>query len=214
MALQVFQEQEAEYFNWLKEHSDGLVLNTRSSLSPDYMVLHKASCKLVSGYSGKATPGAFTERSYRKVCADAIAPIKLWVEENDGTLSRCSYCDPDEDDLVAYYSNLYLRAKSSLDDDEGRRARLAKAPKTPQRILITTTVYLRNHDVVAEVLSRAKGKCERCGEDAPFRRATDGSPYLEVHHLVQLSQGGDDSVENAQAQCPNCHREAHLGVVA
>ncbi|OOL15317.1 hypothetical protein BXQ27_32765, partial [Klebsiella aerogenes] len=28
-----------------------------------------------------------------------------------------------------------------------------------------------------------------------------------------LSNGGEDSVENAIALCPNCHRQAHFGVL-
>jgi 5-methylcytosine-specific restriction endonuclease McrA len=39
----------------------------------------------------------------------------------------------------------------------------------------------------------------------------DGRPYLEVHHVVPLSEGGDDTLENAAALCPSCHRELHYG---
>ncbi|MEE7094460.1 HNH endonuclease, partial [Escherichia coli O10] len=39
----------------------------------------------------------------------------------------------------------------------------------------------------------------------------DGTPFLEVHHIEWLSKGGEDSVENAIALCPNCHRQAHYG---
>lgn len=73
------------------------------------------------------------------------------------------------------------------------------------------TVFKRNPDVVAEVLIRAKGKCESCGKPAPFKRRKDDKPYLEVHHKVFLSNGGDDTVENAEALCPNCHKEKHFG---
>ena len=73
------------------------------------------------------------------------------------------------------------------------------------------TVFKRNPDVIAEVLERASGKCEYCNKPAPFKRASDGTPYLEVHHEIFLSQGGDDSVDNAVALCPNCHKEAHFG---
>lgn len=37
------------------------------------------------------------------------------------------------------------------------------------------------------------------------------SPYLEVHHKVPLALGGDDTVANATALCPNCHRQNHFG---
>ena len=37
----------------------------------------------------------------------------------------------------------------------------------------------------------------------------DGTHYLEVHHIDQLAKGGADTVENAVALCPNCHRKMH-----
>lgn len=92
-----------------------------------------------------------------------------------------------------------------------RRARLNRASKVPKKILVTTTAYQRNPDVIVEVLERADGICENCGNPAPFTRQRDGTPYLEVHHKLQLSLGGEDTVENAIALCPNCHRKSHYG---
>ncbi|MFH7092549.1 HNH endonuclease, partial [Klebsiella pneumoniae] len=40
--------------------------------------------------------------------------------------------------------------------------------KTPELIEVTTRVYKRSPYVVAEVLSRANGKCQSCKSDAPF----------------------------------------------
>ncbi|NWJ82977.1 HNH endonuclease, partial [Enterobacter sp. SECR19-1250] len=57
-----------------------------------------------------------------------------------------------------------------------------------------------------------KGKCQSCKRDAPFLKE-DGTPFLEVHHIEWLSKGGEDSVENAIALCPNCHRQAHYGAL-
>lgn len=62
-----------------------------------------------------------------------------------------------------------------------------------------------------KVLRRANGVCEQCGDKAPFIRRSDNIPYLEVHHKVMLSEGGEDTVVNAHALCPNCHREVHYG---
>jgi hypothetical protein len=99
------------------------------------------------------------------------------------------------------------------DSSEIRKERLKNAPGKPELFFTTTAIFRRNPDVVAEVLERAKGFCEnkKCGKPAPFLRASDNSPYLEVHHKIPLAQGGDDTVENAIALCPNCHREAHFG---
>lgn len=92
-----------------------------------------------------------------------------------------------------------------------RLERLQSAPTLPERIEVITTAFLRNPDVIAEVLHRAKGICGKCGKPAPFTRKSNGTPYLEVHHWIPLSEGGEDTVENAGALCPNCHRQAHHG---
>lgn len=101
--------------------------------------------------------------------------------------------------------------KSMSFSSEERLQRLQDAPKMPSRKIVTALNYKRNPDVVAEVLFRANGKCEACGADAPFLRKSDNTPYLEVHHIKQLAKGGEDTVENAIALCPNCHREQHFG---
>lgn len=101
--------------------------------------------------------------------------------------------------------------QSQRDSSAERKKRLAKASKKPTVATATTTVFIRNQDVVAEVLERAAGVCENCKKPAPFTRKTDMTPYLEVHHTVQLAHEGDDSVENALALCPNCHRQLHYG---
>lgn len=93
---------------------------------------------------------------------------------------------------------------------KARQERLENASKKPSTTSAMITVYNRNPDVVIETLERAKGVCERCKQAAPFNRK-GGSPYLEVHHIVLLSKQGDDTVDNAIALCPNCHREAHYG---
>lgn len=101
-------------------------------------------------------------------------------------------------------------AKSLEDSSEARQARLRDAKKVPFRRALVVLAFKRNPDVVAEVFYRAKGKCGKCRKGAPFLRA-DGTPYLEVHHRLPLAQGGEDTIENAIALCPNCHRESHYG---
>lgn len=103
-----------------------------------------------------------------------------------------------------------IKSSNSLTSKE-RLDRLKLAERIPEKIRVSATVFKRNSDIVVEVLHRADGICERCNKPAPFLRAKDNSPYLEVHHILQLADGGQDTVENAQALCPNCHREAHYG---
>lgn len=98
---------------------------------------------------------------------------------------------------------------------ETLRKTMPKQPPTgntePATIQSISTQFARDPRVVAWVLNEASGKCECCTKDAPFARV-DGSPYLEVHHLKRLADGGTDRVSNAIALCPNCHRELHFGL--
>ncbi|WP_370197517.1 HNH endonuclease [Roseibium sp.] len=102
-------------------------------------------------------------------------------------------------------------SKSQNDSSEKRKKRLAKASKKPRKILAAVEVFVRNPDVIAEALEIANGHCQACGIPGPFERKKDGTIYLEVHHKVPLADGGDDTVENAIALCPNCHRNEHYG---
>jgi hypothetical protein len=102
-------------------------------------------------------------------------------------------------------------AQANSDADGVRAKRLEAANPFPKATLVLTPVFDRNPDVIIEVLRRANGTCEDCKTPAPFNRRSDGSPYLEVHHITTLASGGEDTVKNAQALCPNCHRKAHYG---
>jgi 5-methylcytosine-specific restriction protein A len=94
------------------------------------------------------------------------------------------------------------------------RAHPAKRPPTgvelPTKATVSVTAFSRDAGVVAWVLSNARGICECCGANAPFLR-DDDLPFLEVHHLIRLADGGADTTANAVAVCPNCHRELHHG---
>ena len=37
----------------------------------------------------------------------------------------------------------------------------------------------------------------------------NGKKYIEIHHVNPLSEGGEDSINNTVALCPNCHRKIH-----
>ncbi|EOX4787226.1 HNH endonuclease signature motif containing protein [Vibrio sp. Vb2907] len=101
--------------------------------------------------------------------------------------------------------------KSLDDSSENRQRRLASRSTKPKVVYRLVQDYRRDPDVVAEALYRAEGFCEKCKEKAPFIKRSNGEPYLEVHHIIPLSQGGLDSLENVISLCPNCHREIHFG---
>lgn len=92
-----------------------------------------------------------------------------------------------------------------------RKQRISSAPKIPKKITVTSYLYERSTDIIAEALVRASGVCEKCKKPAPFIRKKDNTPYLEVHHKVRLADGGEDTMKNVIALCPNCHRNEHFG---
>lgn len=124
-------------------------------------------------------------------------------------VSEFSSTKPRSSDIIDDFQRQVIA--SNLLSPDVRAQRLASAPSMPRAIRAITKAYIRNPDVVAEVLFRAEGVCGQCGHFAPFLRKTDDSPFLEIHHKIPLSEGGEDTVENAVALCPNCHREAHYG---
>lgn len=221
MTVTVFDNAEGVYQQWLRNNPEGYVLTTLREIAPTYMSLHRASCRMISQYMKNMASDAFTGRRYIKICSRSTNDLIAWIEKNKGNgfTKLCSICAPDPDvgvvdGIQSYYSQLNSEVSRSLGDSSGRKARLAVAPRMPESFSTTTTIFRRNPDVIAETLERAGEYCERCQAAAPFKRATNGSPYLEVHHRIALAEGGEDTVENAMALCPNCHRESHFGELA
>lgn len=71
--------------------------------------------------------------------------------------------------------------------------------------------YFRSPDVKAWVLENSNGICEGCGKSSPFI-GLDGFPYLQVHHVLPLSENGSDTISNTVALCPNCHMRCHHSI--
>lgn len=137
---------------------------------------------------------------------------EIYQEERNGKVKWLTrQVIQDETQQLQDEFNKAVKESLNLSPEE-RKKRLKNVSSTiPVAKQVLSTVFVRNPDVVAEVLHRAKGFCEKCYNPAPFQRAKDGTPYLEVHHIQPLAKGGEDTVKNAIALCPNCHRQQHYG---
>ena len=94
--------------------------------------------------------------------------------------------------------------------DDYVRTKAKEANKQAKKITTTSVSYIRNPYVIEAAKRRADGNCEMPGcKYEPFVTES-GSPYLEGHHIQPLSEGGEDSLTNVAALCPNCHREQHF----
>lgn len=96
--------------------------------------------------------------------------------------------------------------------DELRKRAHAEATENVEGYSSTanTTQYTRSSAIREYVLARADGACEGCELEAPFLDK-EGNPYLQAHHVHELSQGGADTPKTVIALCPNCHYRVHHG---
>ena len=99
------------------------------------------------------------------------------------------------------------KAKKLTLEELSHKAQIA--PKKAGERTVTSTQRERDPYVSLLAKHKANGKCDLCGEQAPFNDSK-GTPYLETHHIEWLARGGEDSIENTVALCPNCHRKMHV----
>lgn len=194
-----------KYFLKSKTLKDGSV-QFGEHFKPNAAILNVPSLPVLAfvrqtSNDGFVYAGAFANQQMHEE-ADGAKWFELVLTTSDEVIADAGYLQQELQGLVA---------QASTRSRQQRLERLAKAPKKPKTIRTISTAYVRNPDVVAEVLFRSEGCCEGCKKPAPFVSKATGDPYLEVHHITPLAQGGDDTVDNAWALCPNCHREKHFG---
>lgn len=102
------------------------------------------------------------------------------------------------------------KAKKALRlSDAEIKKRAKNANKTVGSRQTISQQYERDPWVAENAKRDANGICQLCESTAPFLNKSK-EPYLETHHIQWLAQGGDDTIENTVALCPNCHRKMHV----
>lgn len=103
--------------------------------------------------------------------------------------------------------HLERKVERISDEELELRARYSRKGVGSRKTI--TRTYERNVNVAEYTKRKANGKCQLCNQQAPFADKK-GRPFLETHHIVWLSKGGEDTIENTVALCPNCHRTLHI----
>ena len=114
----------------------------------------------------------------------------------------------DKNAFTSYVAAQEQKVKHLSTDDLKKQAEIRSSQKVSNR-KVTAKTYVRDPYVSEYAKRRAGGICQLCNQAAPFKDKA-GEPYLESHHIVWLSNGGADSIENTVALCPNCHRKMHV----
>ena len=137
--------------------------------------------------------------------------ISSWLQEGDKLLignvkdklfALKIYPGMDESDLVV---GMARHSPASI------LHKALEATGKPAKRKVTRKDYVRNPVIVQAALLRASGRCEMTGCKTQLFLREEGVPYLEVHHVIPLAEEGDDTLANAAALCPKCHREQHYG---
>lgn len=166
---------------------------------------------------GLETNGVSVIRSLMKVPEIALKYIQDCNKEDrtvlrfDGKIpsdiphTHWSLVGGDEEELQLIAES---EAKSLSNSELYEKAKQQGSIKPIERIT-TTSTYVRSPYIAEASKRRAKGICQLCEKPAPFNDK-NGNPYLESHHIIWLSEGGADELQNTAALCPNCHKKMHI----
>ena len=179
-------------------------IRDHSENGKELLLFEASSRKGFYRYKGKFTCAGYDDTQYgpdtngrnRKLIRFQLVPLgttsDLLSESEEDAISQANDVLPLE--------NLRQKAYEASKSASG-----SKDVATAKRSL-----YIRSKAVKKYVLNRANGICESCKKPAPFKKR-NGQPYLEPHHIRQLSDDGLDSPLWVGAICPSCHREVHHG---
>ena len=78
-----------EYLAWTSKNPRGYVFNIpKSGADAETVFLHRANCYTVNNQNKEA--GGFTERYFRKICAEKSAELKAWLTAELGFSDHCT----------------------------------------------------------------------------------------------------------------------------
>lgn len=89
--------------------------------------------------------------------------------------------------------------------------RKSRYDRSPLQQKITVAGIPRDPAVVAYARTRANYRCEVSDCSIVAFETVSGLPFVEVHHIQPLGEGGRDNIRNVACLCPAHHREAHHG---
>jgi len=206
MTLQVFDNNDNAYLEWLDRNPSYFVVNTGRRKNSDYFCLHKSKCHHVSTTTGLGK-GAYTERNYIKVCSADLNELKDWFVRNNtkfkGVFKECKTCNP--------FSGKFIDNPIFLFPDtiESETKILFEGAKKQ----ITVNSYERNLKARQKCLDHYGYLCSVCKVDFEKVYGIIGKDFIHVHHLKEIAEIGNEYVINPivdlKPVCPNCHSMLH-----
>jgi len=209
LPVQVFDERDESFLEWMETHPDGLVLNTKRSPRHTYAVFHQAGCSHIQSTADSWQEDAFTGRDFIKVCSQKPESLKQWLRGNRPNAvdpsQRCQDCQPDID--VSFRGPLYPD-----EADLGPDATPSQTYTEGSTQTVTVNRRERNPGARAACIDEWGTNCQVCSLNFGDRYGKIGDGFIHVHHLRPLAQEGEqevDPVEDLRPVCPNCHAMLH-----
>ncbi len=89
-AIISFEDDDSGYRTWLRTWPIGFVLNCNRHPSPDYLILHRATCQFITELNSRMK--TFTGE-YIKVCSTDSSAVKQWARTLTGAeTTECMHC--------------------------------------------------------------------------------------------------------------------------
>jgi hypothetical protein len=88
--IEIFRDDDDGYLAWLAAHPAGFVLNVERSPRPNYLILHRATCRTITGRPARGGPWT---GPYIKVCSHDELHVAAWTGKTVGAApTRCGVC--------------------------------------------------------------------------------------------------------------------------
>ena len=92
-----FIDDDSGYLAWLESNPHGFVVNSHRSPTPDYLILHRASCKSIN----TASRTNWTSDDI-KTCSHCADDLRDWSSTFGGRLKSCGICRPNEQMILPF----------------------------------------------------------------------------------------------------------------
>ena len=87
-----FVDDDRGYLTWVAKHPGWFVRNTARNPTPEYLILHRATCSTITGTPAK---GQYWTKDFIKHCAEHRAELRGFARvECGGEAQDCGVCQP------------------------------------------------------------------------------------------------------------------------
>ncbi len=146
--------------------------------------------------------------------AEAIRNFSPAAKTPEQTVSRILQELRDEGKITFNDRGIYtLSKRTALKGEVPKHIRRLINKKPSHKVEYLHETYARNRGWVTAAKERYGHQCLYPKCDNHFVKP-DGSPYIEVHHIIPLFEGGEDSLWNLVTVCAHHHKMAHFAEVS